>query len=160
MAGHISQTPLSPHPLPMLIPQQQSFLVNLMDNLFRHWPLRPIVVKQLPRRASTLTFPSDQGSSKRRFKTDRLTDTALAILTWDESFIANAIIAVVSIDTLAVLTDTFLLTLIRFFAFVGLFISFLTGWTFAAEGTYRVDALSTFAQCRNRLALVDIFIFT
>jgi hypothetical protein len=50
--GHISQTPLSPQPLPMLMPQQQSFLVNLMANLLRHWPLRPMVVKQLPRRAS------------------------------------------------------------------------------------------------------------
>lgn len=91
-------------------------------------------------------------------KEKRLTDAAFAILTGNESLVADAIVAVVRVDTLSVLADALLLALVRLFALVRLLVPLLAGRALAFEGSDGVDALAAFAQGRDRLAFVDIFI--
>lgn len=80
-----------------------------------------------------------------------------AILTGNESFITDAVISVVGVDTLTVLADALLLTLVRLATLVRFLVSFLSGWTITAERTDGVDTSTSFAQGWNSFALVDIF---
>jgi hypothetical protein len=57
---------------------------------------------------------------------------------------------------LAIIADALLLTFIRFTAFICFFVPLLARWTIAAEWANRVDASSSFAECRNGFALVNI----
>lgn len=87
---------------------------------------------------TTLTVATD----RRETIASTSINAALAILTGDESLIADAIVSCVRVDALTVLADSLLLALVRLTTLVCILISFLTGWTFAAERADRIDTLS------------------
>ena len=91
-----------------------------------------------------------------KMKKKSLTDAVLAVLTGDESPVADAVVADVGVDARAVGTDALLFALVGFAAFVGLFVALHSGRTFAFERTDRVEALASLAQGRNGFALVDV----
>lgn len=86
----------------------------------------------------------------------RLTDAVLSVLARDEALVADAVVAGVGVDALAVLADALLLALVRFPAFVRLFVALLAWRALASERADRIYALASFAQRRDCLAFVDI----
>ena len=85
-----------------------------------------------------------------------VTDAAFAILTGNESFVADAVITAVCVNAGTVSADAFLLAFVRFAAFICFFIALHAGRTFAFERADRIDALAAVAKRWNGLALVDI----
>ena len=85
-----------------------------------------------------------------------ITYAILSVLTRDEALVADAVIARVGVDALAVLANALLLAFIRFSAFIRLLVALLARRTFAFERADRVDTLAAFAQCRDRLAFIDV----
>ena len=84
------------------------------------------------------------------------TDAAFAILTGNESSIADAVVTAIGVDAGAICTDAFLLAFVRFAAFICFFIAFHTRWALALERANCVDALAAFAQRRYGLAFINI----
>lgn len=83
-------------------------------------------------------------------------DAAFAILTGNESSIADAVVTAIGVDAGAICTDAFLLAFVRFAAFICFFIAFHTRWALALERANCVDALAAFAQRRYGLAFINI----
>ena len=105
-----------------------------------------------------MSRPRDEIGLKKKFFV-MITDAALPVLTGYESFITNAIISRVRVDTRAIFTDALLLAFVCFATFICLFVSLLAGGTVAAERADGVDARAALAQTGNRLAFVNIFFF-